>query len=101
MALRGVIHPEIVADLTHDDLAGIEADAHGEADGPFQSQLVGVEAKLLPKMKRREAGSPRMVLVRDRRTEERHDPIAGVLVDRAFEAVNSFGQDREEAIHDL
>ena len=41
-----------------------------------------------------------MVLVRDRRAEQRHDPVAGVLVDRALEAVNALGEDREEAIHD-
>ena len=52
-------------------------------------------------MERRVAGAPRMVLVRDRRAEQRHDPVAGVLVDRALEAVNAVGEDREEAIHDL
>ena len=41
-----------------------------------------------------------MVLVRDRRAEHCHDPIAHVLIDRALEAVNSVGQDREEALHD-
>jgi hypothetical protein len=42
-----------------------------------------------------------MVLVRDWRAEQRHDPIAGVLINRAFEAVDSLGEDREEPIHDL
>ena len=42
-----------------------------------------------------------MGLVRDRRSEEGHDPFAGVLVDRPLEAVNSVGEDREEALHDL
>ena len=41
-----------------------------------------------------------MVLVRDRRAEERHDAVAGELVDRALEAVDARGEDGEEAVHD-
>ena len=41
-----------------------------------------------------------MVLVRDRRAEERHDAVAGVLVDRALEAVHAVGEDLEEALED-
>ncbi len=32
--------------------------------------------------------------------EERHDAVAGVLVDRSLEAVDAVGQDPEEAIED-
>jgi hypothetical protein len=46
------------------------------------------------------ARSLRVILVRDRRTEQGHDAIAGVLVDRTLEAMNPFGEDREKAIHD-
>ena len=35
-----------------------------------------------------------------RRTEQRHDAVAGVLVDGAFEAVHAFGEDLEEALED-
>ncbi len=42
-----------------------------------------------------------MVLVRDRRAEQRHDAVAGELVDRALEAVDALAEDREEALHDL
>jgi hypothetical protein len=41
-----------------------------------------------------------VILVRDRRAEERHDPVARVLVDRPLEAVHAVGQDLEEAIED-
>jgi len=41
-----------------------------------------------------------VVLVRDRRAEQRHDPVAGVLIHRALEAVDAVGEDLEEAIHD-
>ena len=41
-----------------------------------------------------------MILVRERRPEERHDAVAGVLVHRALEAMHALGEDREEAIED-
>ena len=41
-----------------------------------------------------------MVFVGDRRTEQRHDPVAGELVDEPFEAPHAFGEDLEEALHD-
>ena len=45
------------------------------------------------------AGAVGVILVRDRRAEERHDAVAGELVDEAFEALYAFGEDREEAGH--
>ena len=42
-----------------------------------------------------------MVLVRDRRAEERHDAVAGELVHRALEAVHPLGEELEEAIEDV
>jgi hypothetical protein len=41
----------------------------------------------------------RVVLVGDGRTEQRHDPVARVLIDRAFEAMDALVQQGEEAIH--
>ncbi len=41
-----------------------------------------------------------MVLVRDGRAEQRHDAVAGVLVDGALEAVDAVGEDLEEALED-
>jgi hypothetical protein len=52
-------------------------------------------------MQRRVTGTLRVILVCDRRAEESHDAVAGVLIDRAFEPVNAVGEDREEAIHDF
>ena len=42
-----------------------------------------------------------VILVRDRRAEERHDAVARVLVHRALEPVHALGEDREEAVEDL
>jgi len=42
-----------------------------------------------------------VVLVRNRRAEQRHAAVAGVLVHRTFEAVHAVGEDLEEAVEDL
>ena len=39
-----------------------------------------------------------MILVGDGRAEERHDPVARVLVHAPLEPVHAVGQDLEEAI---
>ena len=64
------------------------------------AQLVGEAAQLLAQVERRVAGALGVILVRDRRAEQRHDPVAGVLVHRALEAVHAVGQDLEEAVED-
>src|SRR5262245_29374284 len=51
-------------------------------------------------MQRRVTRALRMIFVSNGRTEQRHDAVACVLVDRPFEAVDALGEDREEAVHD-
>jgi len=46
------------------------------------------------------ARTPRVILVRDGSTEQRHDPVTGELVDGPLEAVDAVGQNLEEAIED-
>jgi hypothetical protein len=46
------------------------------------------------------AGSLRVVLVRDRRTEESHYTVASILINRPLEAVNAVGKDPEETVKD-
>src|SRR6266496_3104281 len=41
-----------------------------------------------------------VVFMRYRGTEQRHDAVTAILVHRALEAVNAFGEDLEETIHD-
>jgi hypothetical protein len=41
-----------------------------------------------------------MVLVGDGGPEQRHDAVAGVLVDRALEAVHALGEELQEAVPD-
>jgi hypothetical protein len=99
-SLGGVIHAQIVADLSDHDLAGVEPHAHGEAQAAGAAELARVARELLGQGQRGMAGALRMVLVGDRRAEQRHDAVAGELVDRALEAMDAVRQDREEPIHD-
>jgi hypothetical protein len=43
--------------------------------------------------------APRVILVR-RSSQQRHDAVAAVLVDRALEAMDAFGENLKETIHD-
>jgi hypothetical protein len=52
-------------------------------------------------MERCVAGALRVVFMGDRRAEDRHDPVAGELIDGALETVNTLGEDREETVQDL
>jgi len=101
VALRRVVHAQIVADLAHDDLSGIEAHANRKIQSARQPQLIGVGPERVAQVQRGVAGALRVVLVGDGRAEQRHDAVAGVLVHRAFEAVHAVGEDLEEAIENL
>ncbi len=84
---RGVVHPQVVADRPHHDQAAVDPgpDVHlgpcGDAEGGQHR-------------------APRMILVRDRRPEQRHEPVAEELVDRALVAVHLGQGDAEEAVDD-
>jgi hypothetical protein len=51
-------------------------------------------------VERRPARPLGVILVRDRRPEQRHDAVAGVLVHCAFEAVHAVGENGEELVED-
>ena len=88
-------------DRAGDDLAGVDPDPGREVEPLRPPQLGGVLGDVVEHLQRRVAGAPGVVLVGDRGAEDRHDPVAGELVDRALEAGDGLGQQREEALHDL
>ena len=100
VALRRVVHAEIVADPADDHLARVETHAHREVEPLAQPELVRVAPELARQVERRIARPARMVLVRDRCAEERHDAVARELIDRALETVHALGEEGEEAVHD-
>jgi hypothetical protein len=98
MPLGRVVHAQVVADLADHDLAGVEAHARREGDASLPFQLLHVVSELIGELQRRVACAVGVILVGDGRAEERHDAVAGVLIDRALEAVDTVRQDREEAV---
>ena len=100
VALRRVVHAQIVSDRADDHLPRIEPYADREVETLGAAELAPVAPERFAEMQRRMACALRMILVRDRRAEERHDPIAGELVDGALEAVDALREDAEEAVED-
>ncbi|MCX5738622.1 MAG: hypothetical protein NTZ61_09035, partial [Proteobacteria bacterium] len=100
VSLRRVVHAQVIADLADHHLARVDPDARREAQALRAPKLVRVRAQRIAQVQRRVAGALRMILVRDRRAEQRHDAVTGVLVDGALEAVDAFGEDLEEALED-
>ncbi len=96
---RRVVHPEIVADLAHDDRSRVETDSHLEAPVETWRQLAAQVTDAALDREGGVSGAPGRVLVRDRRAEQGHDPVAGVLIDRALEPVH-LGRDHLEATID-
>jgi hypothetical protein len=101
LAHRRVVHVEIAADGPHDDLSGVQADTdldHGPVSAP---QLFRVLLHALLHHERRIARPHCVVLVGDRRAEERHDPIAHYLVDGAFVPVDGLHHALEHRVEEL
>ena len=90
-----------LADRAGDDLAGVDPDPGREVEPLGAAQLGRVLGDVVEHLQGGVTGAPRVVLVRDRGAEDRHDPVAGELVDGALEAGDGLGQQREEALHDL
>jgi hypothetical protein len=88
LAHRGVGEREIAADGACHHLARVEAhpDLERQAERALQLVAEGEHARL--HAQRRVAGAHRVVLVGERRPEERHDAVAHHLVDGALVAVH-------------
>ena len=93
LADSGILHVEVVSDCTHDDFAGIQADAKFDFYAVRTAHLAAIGANRGLHRQRRVAGTHRMILVRQRRAENRHDAVTHHMVHSAFIAVYS--------VHDL
>jgi len=94
LAIKAGLSPEIVADLAHDDRTRVETDSHLEAPVETRRQLAAQVTDAALDREGGVSGAPGRVLVRDRRAEQGHDPVAGVLIDRALEPVH-LGREKE------
>ena len=96
-----VIHAEIVADCPDHDLAGVQPHAHREGQLPFSLELLRVPSQLVVEMQCRVTGALRVIFVRDRRAEQRHDSAARILIHGSLEPVYSLGENGEEPVDNL
>ncbi len=87
LADRGVVHVQVAADGAHDHLAGVQADAHSRLDAEVPARILGVAAHRRLQIERGVARAHGVILVGERRAEQRHDAVAHDLVHRALVAV--------------
>ncbi len=97
----GVVHAEIAPDRAHDHLAGIEADADLDLDAVVPANLGRVAADGLLHGERGVAGADGVILVSQRRAEQRHDAIAHDLVDGALVTVHRLHHAVEDGVQQL
>jgi hypothetical protein len=97
----GVVHPQIAADGAHEDVSGIEPGADLHLDALRAPQLLCIPADGVLHAQRRIAGAHRVVFVRQRRPEQRHDAVAHHLVDRALVAMDGLHHPLEDRIEEL
>ena len=98
LAHRAVVHAEVAADRPHHDLAGIQPDPDVNGDAVGSPHALGVLFHGLLHGEGGVACAHRVVFVRDRRAEERHDAVAHHLVDRAFVPVDGAHHQLEHRI---
>ena len=100
VAKRGILQAEIVADPADHHLARVEADADVEPDAVAGAHALGKGTHGVADVEGGEAGSLGVILMRDRRAEQRHHAVAGELVDRALEPMHAVGRDPEKVFDD-
>jgi hypothetical protein len=96
-----VVHAQVVANLADHDRTGVEADAHLQAEAALSLHLLAVFPQGALNSQGRMHRPPWAIVVGDRGPEQCHYAIAGVLVDRALQAVHLGGDPREAAVDDL
>ena len=96
-----VVHVEVVPDGAHHHLARVETNADVDREPAVAVQLFGVRLHRLLHPERRVTRAHGMVLVSERRAEERHDAITHHLVHRALVAVHRFHHPLEHRVQEF
>ena len=97
---RGVVHVQVAADGADHDLAGVEPDANLHDHALRAPHGLGVTADGLLHAERGIAAPHRVILVRDGRAEQGHDPVAHDLVHRALVAVHGLHHGLEHGVEE-
>src|SRR5215470_1788117 len=87
---RAVVYPEIAADRANNHLAGVEPNTNLNGDPAGALQIVPIAADALLHPEGGVARSYRVVLMGNRGSEQRHDPVTHDLIDRALIAMDRF-----------
>ena len=98
---RGIVHAEIASDRAHEHLARIEPDPDLDVDAMAMTRLVRIAIHRFLHAQCGVASAHRMIFVRQRRAEQRHDAVPHHLVDGALVAVNRLHHPLEHRIEDL
>ncbi len=99
VAHGGVVHPEVAADASDHDETGVQPLPRAEADAA-RRELLPVVLERPGDAERGMDRPARMILVRDRRAEERHDPVPEELVHRALVAMDFREHEVEGTLHE-
>jgi hypothetical protein len=97
----GVVHAEVRPDGANDDLARVQTDPDLDGDALGSPQFLGAPLHGVLHAERCVTSPNRMVLLRDGRTEERHDAIAHHLVDGALVAMDGLHHAFEDGIENF
>jgi hypothetical protein len=92
---------QIVADAGNDDLARIDADPDHHRHAVAALDLVGIARDVFLHPQRRITGAHGMILVRQRRAEQRHETVAHDGVDGALVAVHGLDHALEHRVEKL
>jgi len=101
LADGGVVHVQVAADGPDDHFAGVQADADGDRHSRGAADVLGVALDRLLHPERGVARAHRVVLVRDRSTEQGHDAVAHDLVDRSLVAMDGLHHPFEHGVEEL
>ena len=98
VALRGIVHAQIVADPSRPPLRRSSVPCAPRARCRGCAGARGEVAQALAQEQGGVTGPLGVILERQRRAEQRHHAVAGVLVHRPLEAVHALGEQVEEAV---
>jgi len=87
-----VLHAQITPDGAHDDFARVKADADLDLHAMTCKYLLCELTHTFLHAQRRVAGADSVVFVRQRCSEQSHDPVAHHLIHRTLEAVHGLDE---------
>ena len=97
---RGIFQPPPGFDRAHDHFAAIDSDPHLDGRLTQLCEPLGMLAQLLLHLERRIEPALRMVLVGDRRAEDRVNAVAGRMHDIAFVTAHRPNHDPQRRVDD-